>query len=229
MFFAQKIPKGIPKGISKKIAPCLSIVALLALGACDMTTQSRINVNKIGIEKTIRTVQLPSSNINEKVIIQLADGYLKNGNGNLNILIGYNETKKGDKVRANRQARLYRRLFEDQGIKQIDLETVPVDGSSIVAKTLVSYNSLKAIAPKGCTRIPGHVGAGTTEDMETYSMGCETSSMMAKMVSHPASLLGGQTTAEDGDARRQGNVVENYKDGIRNEVLEGMSASEVGQ
>lgn len=224
MFFTQKLPKRI----SKKIAPCLGIAALLALGACDMATESRVNVNKIGIEKTIRTVQLPSSNIDERVIVQLADGYLKNGNGNLNILIGYNETKKGDKVRANRQARLYRGLFEDQGIKQIELETVPVDGSSIMAKTLVSYNSLKAVAPEGCSRIPGHVGGGTIENMKTYSMGCETSSMVAKMVSQPASLLNAQSAAEDGEARRHGSVVESYKEGVRNPVLEGMSASEVG-
>ncbi len=88
---------------------------------------------------------------------------------------------------------------------------------------VLSYMALAAEPPRGCRPVLGDNGAESRTDIEDESIGCEVKSAESQMVARPADLLGVPGLPED-DARRQGALVDKYRAGTPNPVLQGLSS-----
>jgi type IV pilus biogenesis protein CpaD/CtpE len=130
-------------------------------------------------------------------------------------------------ISARRQAEAYQKAFLSEGVKDVKADLVPVATAEQTKVAVVSYGALAALPPEDCRRMIGYNGADTRTSMNRYAMGCEMKTTMSKMIAQPGDLLGRGGIAPD-DSSRQGVIVQDYKDGVQNEKLDGAQASQVG-
>jgi type IV pilus biogenesis protein CpaD/CtpE len=158
----------------------------------------------------------------------IARDYIQNGQGTIDITVAYASGSPLDETRVRHRAEGLRQMLAERGVKDTKTSFVAVNDAQRAGIAVMSWPSIAAAAPKGCTeRIPGTYGAETIYEVRKYKMGCEMQASISKMIADPSDLRG-RAGAMDEDSRRQGAVVEGYKSGKPNVKLQGMNASTIG-
>lgn len=209
----------------KKLAMVSLLSVGLLLGGCDMSTPTKVRTSKIQVSEQMKTETLNANALDEARVAVIAKDYLRNGRSkSLGLMLTYDVSSEAAFMRAQHQRSLFMRAFERNGVHNLDVDLLPVNDPAKAGRAIASYRAMSAAPPDGCTRMPGWDGVGHRDTLEDYEFGCEVDSVISKMVSDPEDMLGKAGT-QDGDARRQGGVVERYRSGEPNESLEGLSSS----
>ncbi len=209
----------------KKLALASLLSVGLLLGGCDMSTPTKLRTGKIQVKEQMKTETLNANALDEGRIAVIAKDYLRNGRSkSLSLMLTYDVGSEDAFVQARHQRSLFRKAFERQGVRNLNIDLLPVSDPAKVGRAIASYRAMSAAPPEGCTRMPGWDGVGHRASLEDYELGCEVDSVISKMVSDPEDLLG-KDGSQDGDGRRQGAVVEGYRSGEPNEPLDGLSSS----
>ncbi len=199
---------------------------VLGLGACTMTTPSQYEVDRLSIQEGYMTSTIVRDQINNAYWGKIADDYMRNSSGPVNIYVSYPAGVAGENVKADRLVRQYQAALVGKGIEDVNTAIVPIDNMDLSEQVIVSFKSMRAELPEDCPKLTGSYGSESLYDMRDYKLGCENMRYTAKMVSDPTDLLGKSIT-RDADSRRAGSVVERYRTGEEFEQLESSAASEV--
>jgi pilus biogenesis lipoprotein CpaD len=197
-----------------------------ALSACSPTTASQVEIGKMRVKEKMVTETLDMRHMDAAKVAILASDIVKNGRSDVSLTVPYLPGAAGAAARA--RGAEYKHAFTAQGVKNISVAFIPVSDRQYADNAVIAYVGIKAYAAEGCNRIPGYQGGATMDDMEGYSIGCETQAAMAKMIADPSDLLGKAGTP-DGDSRRSGTIIEPYRAGTPNQPLKGMQASNISQ
>lgn len=208
----------------KKILPFL---VLSVLTACDVSTPSQISLRQIQLREGVKTETLDARSVDLGKADMIADAYGRGGQGSATLTVSYPAGTTGARLAAERQGAAWREALRARGMKVDAPAVVEVQDAGRAGMAILSWRSLLAAPPQGCTRIPGHQGSETINEIETYSIGCETQSAVSRMVANPQDLMG-RAGLPDGDAKREGTMVDKHRAGTPNGKLNGLSASTVG-
>jgi type IV pilus biogenesis protein CpaD/CtpE len=203
----------------------LAVALSLLLGACDTTTPSQIKTGDIRLQREMKTAVLYA--VEAEKVDMIADDFRQNGEGRMRGVMGYLAGNPLQEAGVKRQGNAYKQAFASAGVKDLPVEYVGVNDKEKTGYLVVSYAALVARAPSDCMPITGYDGADSRSVVEGYAFGCETKTALSKMISRPADLLGRAGTT-DGDARREGTIIERHKSGVPNTRMQGINASTVG-
>lgn len=212
-----------------QVLSTIATLAVLMLCACEASTPSLLHSGQIRVTEDMATRTFDSKQVDEATVSTVSRQYLHNGLSDMVLTISYPQS--GDlglnAASAREQAEKYKRAFERYGVSGINIETVPVSDPRYAHKAVVSYKSVVARAPEGCTDLPVTRGATDIDTVDAYGFGCSVKTVVSKMVADPTDLMGKSDT-QDGDSRRGGATAEGYASGKPNERMKGFSASSLG-
>lgn len=180
-----------------------------ALAACaPQNTPSMMNVEKPRLVTETAMQQIAVKDIKDGHLRMLASEYDRYGADAMNLSLVYDPKSKtyGAMNAFNDLARIKGKL-NSFGVRSVTAETMQGEGDPVL---MISYDSLKAQGPKGCTTFPGVEGNETTRFVGDYRFGCTTESMLAKQIYRPSDL-GGKDHMDPGDGRRATNSIEHYR------------------
>lgn len=193
--------------------------------ACSMDTDSGITQKRVELVPGSHHQKVAASEMKASGLRALADHYAHYGSGPMKVDILYDPASSTNTaMRAADEAVRIASGLRKGGVGEVQTDLVPVTGMGDAAEISVSYDTVTARPPQDCGTMAGIDGNQTGTDMD-YSYGCSIESMLARQIARPADLAG-RRGLDDGDGRRQSNIVEVYKTGVPNEPLEGESASE---
>ena len=204
-----------------------ALAGVLSLSACESTTPSLLQTGKIRLKDQMVAETLDAKRVDPLRIHVIADHYLRNGKGKMNLMVSWLSGDVGREAAAQKQGSTWKYAFEQNGVNDISVDTVAIDDRKFADKIVITYRSLVAMAPKGCGRLPGYQGAETVETMDKYQVGCETQAAISRMIVDPSDLMG-KSGAQDNDSRRSGALVEPYRVGTPNQPMKGYQASTIG-
>lgn len=211
----------------KAVIVILSTAGFIA--GCDVTMPSQIRTGKIELHQGQVTEVVDINEIDRNRVAILAGDYQRNGEGAISMTVGYPSGDRKQQLAIEKKGNQFKEAFRRHRVNALDINYVPVDDAAYAGRAIISYSSIRAKPPSGCREMPGMMGGESIETVEGYEMGCEIKSSLSKMIADPRDLMGVSGTPE-GSSRRQGTVVETYKDGAPNEkIIENMMASDLGQ
>lgn len=191
------------------------ILSGLVLGSCVLagcspqTTPSMMNTNKIQLTNETVLQQIPVADVKDGYLYKLADDYARYGAGGLQLSIGYDpKSKSYTAMKAFNDLADFKTRLTKMGVRNITAETVKSEGATPML--MVSFDSMKAQAPAGCTTAPGVDDNLTTRFIGDYKFGCSVETMTARQVYRPSDLQG-QDQMDAGDGRRAANSLEHYR------------------
>ncbi len=208
----------------KALAGALTV--MMCLSACDAATPSQIHTGKIRVKEQMVTEALDAQ-LDLGRVKAIAHDFARNGNGEMVLTVPWFAGNRARQIAAEKQGRVFKSAFEKNGASPVSVATVPVFDKHHTQKVVVSYTALKALPPKDCRRLPGYLGGEDIKTTDQYRYGCDTQAFLSKMIADPSDLLG-KDGGQEIDSRRGGATVEAYKAGTRNQPIQGMSASTVG-
>jgi pilus biogenesis lipoprotein CpaD len=197
------------------------------LMGCDVSTPSQLNVRHIQLREAVKTETLDALHLDTSRVNIIADAYVRNGRGPLSLTLSSLAGSAQQASDARKQGARYKEAFASYGVPDLKISYVTIEDPAYAGLAVVAYKSLVASPPKECGRIPGYQGSDTLQNMDQYDIGCETQSVMSRMIADPSDLMGKAGTPNE-DSRRQGAAVEKYKSGKPNDKLNGLSASTIG-
>jgi len=157
--------------------------------------------------------------------MSIADHYNHYGDGPVEVTVLYDPvSKKNTAMNAANAADRIASFLRTKGVRHVHADALPINGQGDLSETMISYDTVTAHAPAGCTTSGGLDGKQTAAD-ENYIYGCNIETMISRQIANPRDLAG-RDGLDAGSGRRQANVVEGYKTGAPNDSLEGESASE---
>lgn len=198
------------------------LAAVLLLGACDAVVyniptevnQERAEVYRDQVDFEVKTSALGAGHIQN-----MAKEYWRYGQSPMHVTVTYDPESRANTARnASEQAARIAGALRQQGVKSLDVDTMPVRGLGEESTTLVSYGRLKARAPKGCDATLD-MDFVTFEQMDDYKLGCSIESHLAKQVARPKDLLG-EDAMDSAEGRYSANNLETYMSGKPNEPLQ---------
>lgn len=203
----------------------LLIGAVCALGACEhiVHSETRLSQSKIEVHHGSFFDAVALADFNA---VAVARDYRDAGGAVLDLGVSYNSDIAGEAKRASKALLRVKAALKDAGVDHMHVTIVPVSGQDGM-QVLTTYSGVIAKAPAGCDVMPG-LTHNNIEPEEDYQVGCTINSLIARQVARPSDLAGGRLEADYalGDGRRAVNVVEGNRTGVRNEPIEGLSASE---
>ena len=219
-----------------RLLPVLSgmMLSVLALSGCqlyDPVVETQLYPVKMRMQQHVTNTVIPTDlPADENLVRAVAADYAKRGEGGITLQMRHQEGNKHLTRQARHAGESYLYLFEKYGIDNTRIEMVPLPNhGKNTADLVVNYNAWKLSAPDGCgpERMPGFYGAEGGDKIGAYKIGCETETYLSRMVSNPRDLKG-RGGLPDGDAAREGEMQQNYRTGVPNEPLEGLSSSDIG-
>lgn len=202
------------------------------LAGCQLynpATESQLYQVQMQLKQAEKIETITARNkIDSKQLQKIAKDWKKTSDDVMLLQMVYNNNIKGQSTRAIRVASSYKRALRDFGVSNIKIEMKPnsnYKGNHPQVK--IKYNAWKTATPIGCEGMymPGYYGAEMPDYPLKYKMGCSSETMIGKMVARPKDLLG-KEGLPSGDSRREGSIVENYKAGVPNERMEGISVGD---
>jgi len=203
------------------------VSAVLLLAGCDMTTPSQVETGHIRLQESVKTVTVHPAATDAAQVSHIAADIKRNGRGAVSMVIPYKAGQPAEEVQAKRYGGKWQQALSGAGVRDLKVSYVGVSDPQLLNRAVISYNALQALPPEGCRRLTGYQGADSIEDVHDYRIGCETKTVLGKMVVDPEDLMG-RDSDNRSEARRQGAVVEGYLSGTPNEPLEGGRSSEIG-
>ncbi len=210
--------------------------ALIILGACaplflsgcarDLSEPSWISGNSVQVQEHSFVEEVALSDVTNEFVSKTAKHYNKYGGGPVNLSVTYNPNIKGSSsIKASGTAAKIAASFRSKGVRDVEIDVLPVGDQGQDAKLILSYTSYTAHAPKDCGVLYGFDDNKNNINRD-YEMGCTIETVMARQIARPKDLLGVGSVNPTTDGRRSGNIVETYRTGAPNEALDGLSASE---
>ena len=199
------------------------------LPACDLYEESWTTTESATVSQERFYEAFEISAFNENTMRGLAHTYDRHGASPMNVSITYDpKSHQYTALSASNDAARISKALRAEGVRDLEIDVLP--SPSYAGQILVSYEAYHAQAPKNCGSIPG-LNSGedigkSAEDTEQYALGCTTKTLMAQQIARPKDLLGNRQTQAVVDGRRVSNVIETYRDGVPNEVLEGETATD---
>lgn len=203
------------------------LMGLLALSACNVTTPSQLYTGKLRVSDQMVAETLSAGTVDPARVGVIADRFMQNGKGEMVLTVSYLSGDSAGKTAAEKNGKAYKKAFEQRGASNISVVTVPVADKQYADQLVATYRAATALSPKGCRRLPGYHGGDDMAAIDQYQFGCDTQTMLGRMVSNPADLLGKAGT-QDSDSRRSGTLTEPYKTGKPNAKMQGYQASGIG-
>lgn len=205
----------------------LTVTALLLLSACNgLDTPSQVNAEPVNIEAGQFAQQIPLSELNDAGIKALQKDYQRYGNGAAEVTVMYDpHSRTNTAMKASSAAAQLSDAMRKNGFPDVQVGIMPVRATGDVGKALVTYNTVTAHAPSGCSDMPAFGPNHNVGDTRDYKFGCKVESLLAKQVARPSDLLGRGGLDSAADGRRATNVLGDYRSGKMNEDLGGYSAS----
>ncbi len=201
------------------------LLSVFIASACDLHEPGNFTEAKIQIQEERFSEQLPLAEANEAFLSGLAGHYDRYGDGPVYLSVTYDpKSKTSTAMAASTESARISQSLGKKGLNNVQAGIIPVQGQGEDAQLLVTYNGYTAQEPD-CKTMPGMDDTVSDTD-EEYKLGCGVETMFARQVSRPKDLLGREQTEETTDGRRASNVPAAYRAGVRNERLEGESASE---
>jgi type IV pilus biogenesis protein CpaD/CtpE len=105
------------------------------------------------------------------------------------------------------------------GVKNVTTRIMPVSGHGTASAVEISFATVKAQPPAGCTVMPGVEDRGTFIASD-YKSGCTVDTLLSRQIARPADLKG-REGLDAANGRRQTNIVESYRAGVGNSSLGG--------
>lgn len=205
----------------------LASALVVFLGACgEMYHPTFITPHKAQVTSMRFDESVLARDVDASYIETLAESYRRAGQGPLDITVTYDPRSSENSARmASSRAASIADALESQNIEDVKVSTLPVYNEGPDSRVLVSYDKLKASAPRGCETLMTGVDDPTYEINENYKLGCTIEAYRARQT-RPVDLAGrAPPDATTTDGRRSGNLIEPYRAGAKSEKLEGESAS----
>ena len=206
---------------------CVGILAAVVLAACNMTSPSYINTAEIDMRQEQIHEVIPFVQVDDETITLVADHYTRHGVGPMDVTLTY--PAGGNAGVAGTEVRQVASLLRAHGVDDLNLATLPIGAGGKTGEVLLSYTSVSAHPPKGCSAMPGDDRALISQNKDgqypDYRFGCGVDSYIAQQVARPKDLLGdkqmGEASGDRAAARMKGyRTGEDFKD------LKGTTASE---
>ena len=209
-------------------ALCALLVAALPVGACSMYTPTQVKTGEIVVADTMTTHILSAEKFDATDVNIMAQDYQHNGRSRARLVVPYlKKHGSANRAAALRIGQQYKNAFAQYGIADMTVDYTETADREAARHAVLAYTSTVAQAPRNCTRMPGVQGTESLVELEKYSIGCETRTMLSKMIANPEDLMG-NAGSPDGVSRRQGVVSEGYMSGRSNPPLTGLNASTTG-
>lgn len=212
----------------KLSALCALLVAALPVGACSMYTPTQVQTGEIVVADVMTTHILSAEKFDATDVNIMAQDYKHNGRSRARLVVPYlKKHRAANRAAAMRLGQQYKNAFAQYGIADMTVDYTETTDREAARHAVLAYTSTVAQAPRNCTRMPGVQGTESLKQLENYSIGCETRTMLSKMIANPEDLMG-NAGSPDGVSRRQGVVTEGYMSGRSNPPLTGLNASTTG-
>ena len=201
------------------------VLSGIGLSGCEMYAPGNLSTEKIQVQQDSFFSNIPANQVDDLYISGLARHYNKHGDQPMKITVTYDpKNYRNSAMKANQRGLSIVRRLRAKGVRDIKMDILPVTGQGDVSRVLVSYDSYTALAPEGCTTMPGVEDKEIEPDKE-YKLGCTIDTLLAKQVARPKDLAGRANEDTTTDGRSATNIVDVYRSGAKNEKLDGESAS----
>ena len=203
--------------MKKATALILLVTAAASLAACGrQSTPSMMNTSLPQLTPETTLAQVPVQNVSPGYLYNLSDNYKRYGADTMELAIAYDPNSKSyTAMKAFEDLSSIKSKLTKLGVRSIVGETVKSEGTS--PTLMISYDSIKAQAPAGCSNMPGFDDGLTTGHISDYKFGCSTDSLIAKQIYRPADLAG-NAGSDPIDGRRAANTVEHSRNVTQDEA-----------
>lgn len=209
-------------------AVCSLLLAILPAAGCSMSTPTQVKTGEIVVADVMSTRNLSASSIDTGDVNIAADDILRNGKRRAALVVPYlRERGHANKLHAVAVGEGYKRAFAQYGVDNLKVDYAETSDRVAARSAVLAYTSTEAQAPRDCTRLTGVTGPEDLKAIEKYQIGCETRTMLAKMIARPEDLMGTDGSPDE-MSRRGGPVTEGYMSGRTNAPLTGLNASTTG-
>lgn len=201
---------------------------LSALGGCEaiVHSETKLTNNRVQVEESKLFEDIPVTELDDAYIAALSKHYSRYGDGGVDLSITYDpHSKTNSAMKASDTLARVSKTFERNGVDLASANILPVQGSSNVARALISYQSYNAAAPVDCENLMPGMEHRNIEAEEDYKLGCTVETVFARQIARPKDLQGQAQESLTSDGRRASNIVDGYRTGIPNESLEGESST----
>ena len=207
-----------------------AVAVSLATGACSMDkpSWSAGKEQRVELRHGKEATRLPTASANEAALADVVAHYRSSGDGPVELTVTYDPKSKTNTAMkaADEAARIATYLRRKGTSTDISSDILPVANSGDLSESIITYNSITAHAPQGCTSMGGLDGTPTGAD-EGYKYGCTIETQLSRQIASPKDLKGREgLSTDETDGRRLSNILEGYRTGTQNEPLQGESASE---
>jgi type IV pilus biogenesis protein CpaD/CtpE len=169
--------------------------------------------------------QMYLSDVNDTTLNNLADYYLNNSTGTLDLTATYDPASKyfGSKSAQHELGHIVEDLNK-KGVTNIASSVMAVPGNKPML--IITYESAVVLPPSDCGETPGLKDYQTGRFIGDYKFGCGVETMFAKQISDPNDLYGTDGLGGQSSARRAAIVVEGHASATPNQPLEGVETNE---
>jgi pilus assembly protein CpaD len=189
------------------------VVTASLMSACSMNSPTWVNQSRVEIHNDQFADTFETAKMNDSAIRAVAIYHYRYGNGPMNLVVGYDpKSKTNTQAKANSEAERISRELKRNGVRELNVQTIPLQDTGNTSLTTVTFPALIAKAPAKCGTIPGYNSPttvpNTAEGIPPYELGCTIESLMAQQISRPGDLLGRPGFETNADGRRQENVLD---------------------
>lgn len=202
-------------------------LTLLALPACESIVHepTHLSQNRMQVEEEAFFEEVAVADLDDTYIAALSKHYSRHGDGAVDLTVTYDpRSKTSTAMTASNEIARISEALRKNGVRDVEVNIMPVKGQGGDAKALVSYTAYNALAPDDCTLMPG-LGDLNVDNDDDYKIGCSVDTVFARQIARPKDLKGRAQNDLTSDGRRSSNIVEAYRTGARNEPLDGERAS----
>ncbi|MBI2233919.1 MAG: hypothetical protein HYU57_02785 [Micavibrio aeruginosavorus] len=204
------------------------LVAILLMGGCDSivyNVPTEVTDNRAEVYRSSTDFEIKTSDLGEPQLQKIAQDYRRYGETPMQVTVTYDPVSQVNTARrASEAAARISDGLRAQGVRAINIDTMPVQALGDGSTTLVSYDALEARAPSGCESAID-MDFATFKQADDYKLGCSIETHLAKQVTRPKDLMGSDHM-DNAQGRYTANSLERYMVGDLNEPIAGEVASE---
>ncbi|MGH1402914.1 MAG: CpaD family pilus assembly lipoprotein [Alphaproteobacteria bacterium] len=206
-----------------------AIAAFLSFGitGCNtMYTPTTVNENRVQVREEAVFEDIAVYNVNDEYLAAVAAHYDRHGGTPMDLIVTYDpRSYRNTAMKATNKVSDIAGILRGYGVNNLKPGVLPVKGQGDEARLIVSYDAYSAHAPKDCPQQMPGLNGGSVENNTDYKLGCSVGTLMARQIARPSDLLGRGRSDTGSDGRSAANIVELYRTGAQNDLLEGQSAS----
>ncbi len=205
------------------------VVSALCLSACDSiiyNIPTEVSTDRVEVQRENVDLEFDTAALSGPVLQNMAKDYRNRGESGMLVSVTYDPHSSVNTARhASDTASRIAAALNRQGVRNLQVETLPVVDSGDGSRTIVSYAGLKAVPPSSCSNTLDMDMVHDLKRLEEMRLGCTIETHTARQVARPADLLGNDVM-ENSQGRYSANALEPYMSGQPNRALSGQNASD---